>query len=89
MSDIINFPTSDHLDLLLGATRKAYAPYSHFKVGAVLVCTDKNGQSVCFTGCNVENASYGLCMCAERVAIGKAISSGVTKFDFILVAAAY
>lgn len=54
------------------ARRKAYAPYSGFKVGAALLTSDKK----VFTGCNVENASYGGTICAERTAILKAISEG-------------
>ncbi len=65
------------------ARSKAYAPYSNFKVGAALVA--ENGEI--FTGCNVESASYGLTVCAERVAIWKAVSEGVTKFTEIAVVA--
>jgi len=63
------------------ARDNAYAPYSNFKVGAA-VETD-NGDI--YTGCNVESASYGLTVCAERVAIWKGISRGVTKFGRIAV----
>lgn len=65
------------------AREKAYAPYSKFKVGAALLSNDGR---VC-TGCNVENASFGLCLCAERIAIGKAISEGQREFQAIAVAA--
>jgi cytidine deaminase len=58
------------------AREKAFAPFSNFFVGAALL--SKNGEI--FTGCNIENASYGLTMCAERVAIFKAISEGTTEF---------
>jgi cytidine deaminase len=65
------------------ARAKASAPFSNFKVGAVLV--GKTGEI--FTGCNIENASYGLTMCAERVAIFKAISEGAQNFQKIIVVA--
>ena len=52
------------------ARRNAYTPYSHYKVGAALLCTD--GSVV--TGCNIENAAFGPTICAERVAVFKAIS---------------
>jgi len=54
------------------ARRRAYAPYSGFKVGAAILTRD----GTVFTGCNVENASYPLTICAERVALAKAISEG-------------
>jgi cytidine deaminase len=63
------------------ARERAYAPYSHFKVGAAL--QDKNGGI--WLGCNVENAAYGCTICAERTALLKAISEGVTEFDAIAV----
>ncbi len=59
----------------------AHAPYSKFKVGAAVVT--KSGKI--FTGCNVENASYGLTVCAERVAIFKAVSEGEKDIDFVVV----
>ena len=62
---------------------RAFAPYSNFKVGAAV--QTKNGKI--FTGCNVESASYGLTMCAERVAIWKAVSEGETEFERIAVIA--
>ncbi len=65
------------------AREKAVAPYSKFKVGAAL--ETKNG--AIYTGCNIENASYGLTMCAERVAIFKAISEGEREFTAIAVVA--
>ncbi len=61
----------------------AHAPYSKFKVGAALESADGR----VFTGCNVENSSYGLSMCAERVAIFKAISEGLRDFKRIAVIA--
>jgi cytidine deaminase len=60
---------------------KAYAPYSHFKVGAAIAT--KSGDI--YSGCNIENASYGLCNCAERTAIFKAISEGQTDFAMLAV----
>lgn len=61
----------------------SYSPYSKFRVGAAVEC----GDGRIFTGCNVENASYGLTMCAERVALGKAISEGAKEFTRIAVIA--
>ncbi len=63
------------------ARKNAHAPYSKFKVGsAVLTDTGK-----IYAGCNVENASYGLTLCAERIAIGKAVSEGASNFEAIAV----
>jgi cytidine deaminase len=67
----------------IAARHHAHAPYSHFHVGAALEAIDGR----VFTGCNVENATYGLSVCAERVAIFKAISEGVRKFQRIAVSA--
>jgi len=69
--------------LARGARRRAHAPYSRFKVGAAL----RTRAGAIVTGCNVENASYGLTMCAERVAVFKAISEGVRRFDAVAVVA--
>ena len=63
------------------AREAAHAPFSGFKVGAAL--RTRAGEIV--TGCNVENASYGLTMCAERVAVFKAVSEGMRRFDAIAV----
>jgi cytidine deaminase len=67
----------------LAARNHAHAPYSHFLVGAAL--EDDSGRI--HTGCNVENATYGLTVCAERVAVFKAISEGARKFRRIAIAA--
>lgn len=75
----------DPADLLaraVAARANAYAPYSQFAVGAALLAAD--GHIV--TGANVENASYGLSMCAERVAIFRAVADGTTAFTAIAIA---
>ena len=70
-------------DSALAVRERAHAPFSKFRVGAAL--EDSSGRI--HTGCNVENATYGLTMCAERVAIFKAISEGAREFRRIAVAA--
>jgi cytidine deaminase len=76
----------DHSSLIRAAIQSreyAHAPYSAFAVGAAVLCTDGS----IFTGCNVENLSFGLTMCAERVAIGAAVAAGKRDFRCIAVAA--
>ena len=75
------------IDDLISAAREvrehARADFSHFKVGAAI----ETGDGSIFTGCNFENATYGLTICAERVAVFKAISEGARKFRRVAVAA--
>jgi cytidine deaminase len=73
----------DLLQAALQVRENAHAPFSKFKVGAAI--EDESGRI--FTGCNIENATYGLTVCAERVAVFKAISEGARKFRRVAVAA--
>ncbi len=70
------------LDAARAARGRAYARYSNFSVGAALLCAD----DTVATGCNVENASYGLSMCAERVALFAAVAAGRRQFVTIAIA---
>ena len=67
----------------ISMTKRSYAPYSKFQVGAALLAKD----GTVFKGCNIENASYGATNCAERTAIFKAVSEGVKEFEKIAVVA--
>lgn len=69
------------IEIAKEASEKAYSPYSNYKVGASLLT--KSGKI--FTGCNIENASFGATICAERVAIFKAISEGEKEFEMIAI----
>ena len=69
------------LEQALEAREHAYAPYSHFQVGAVLVAADGRR----FSGCNLENASYSMTICAERCAVCSAVAAGVRSFQEIAI----
>ena len=73
----------DLVRLAAMARARAHAPFSRFKVGAAL--RTRTGEIV--TGCNIENATYGLTVCAERVAVWKAVSEGIEGFDAVAVIA--
>ncbi|HEX6070750.1 MAG TPA: cytidine deaminase [Longimicrobiaceae bacterium] len=74
----------DLLERARAARTRAYAPYSHFPVGAALLAVDGR----IFTGVNVENAAYGLCTCAERTAFVRAVAEGASAFSAIAIAGA-
>ncbi len=69
------------VDIAFTMLEKAYMPYSHFPVGAALEGAD----GTVYTGCNVENAAYGSCICAERTALVKAVSEGCRTFRRLAV----
>ena len=69
-------------DMAVAMLERSYVPYSHFPVGAALECAD----GTVYTGCNIENAAYGCTICAERTAMGKAISEGHRDFVRIVIA---
>lgn len=69
------------MDEALKASKKAYVPYSRFPVGAAVLTED----GMVYTGCNIENVSYGLTNCGERTALFKAVSDGVHRFSALAV----
>ena len=69
------------LDAARAGRKLAYAPYSRFAVGAALLGEDDK----LYTGCNIENASYGLTCCAERTALYKAVSNGIHRFTALAI----
>jgi len=69
------------VDLAFTMLERSYVPYSHFPVGAALLCAD----GTVFTGCNVENSAYGSTICAERTALVKAVSEGHREFTTLAV----
>ena len=75
-----NLPIKELIQTALDARKNAYAPYSHYQVGAALLSLD----GTIYSGCNIENASYGATNCAERTAFFSAVSEG--KRDFLAIA---
>ena len=69
------------IEKAIEARKFSYSPYSHFCVGAALLCSDGR----VYTGCNIENRAYGPTNCAERTAIFKAVSEGEREFDAIAI----
>lgn len=67
------------------AMKNSYSPYSHFAVGAALLCSDGS----VYTGCNIENATFGATNCAERTAFFKAVSEGKRDFEAIAICGGY
>ncbi|WP_238442368.1 cytidine deaminase [Desulfofalx alkaliphila] len=77
------YPLEKLINVARAAMNRAYAPYSNFPVGAALITKEGN----VYNGCNVENVSYGLTCCAERVAIFKAVADGFKDFKALAVIA--
>lgn len=81
MSDI---DWDELIDAALKVRENAYAPYSKYRVGAAILAS----RGRIFLGCNVENAAYPVCICAEQAAIGAAVAAGCNRFKAIVVATA-
>ena len=81
MSSLTDTERKSLIELANEARRRAYAPYSNYPVGAAL----RTSSGRIYTGCNIENAAYPTSMCAERVAVYKAVSEGERKFEVIAV----
>jgi cytidine deaminase len=84
MDDVKKLDAKTERSLILKASKaadKAYSPFSKVKVGAAILTSDGR----VFSGCNVENSSYGLSICAERTAAVKAVSSGASSFEAVAV----
>ena len=77
------FPLQKLVNLAKAAMERAYVPYSKFPVGAALLTIDGH----VYSGCNIENASYGLTCCAERVAVFKAVADGAKEFKTLVIIA--
>ena len=80
----MNMEYKELMQLAEEARERAYAPYSHFRVGAALL----SASGKVYMGCNIENASYGATMCAERTALFKAVSEGEREFSAIAISGA-
>ncbi len=76
-----NISNAELLTRAADAAKSAYSPYSGFSVGAALLCED----GTVFTGCNIENASYSVTVCAERVALFSAVAKGYRNFKAIAI----
>lgn len=76
-----DIPVKEMIRAAMEARKKAYAPYSHYQVGAALLTRELR----IYTGCNIENAAYGPSVCAERTAIVKAVSEGWRKWKAIAI----
>lgn len=76
-----NLPIKELIQTALDARKNAYAPYSHYQVGAALLSSD----GTIYSGCNIENASYGATNCAERTAFFSAVNEGKRDFRAIAI----